>query len=73
MKKLNKILMVGVLLSFSSCAYISKPWEAYKAMPDDNPIEEGVEWAIETGAELLGEDIHLDLSGDSPEDRSGKK
>jgi len=41
---------------------------AYQAMPDENPVEEVAEWVLEQGAKFItGENAHIDLSGDTPE------
>ena len=63
-----KILTALSLLSLVSCTQYETAKEAYKAMPDDNPIEEGIEWGLETGVEFVtGKRPHIDLSGDSEE------
>ena len=47
---------------------------AYQAMPDENPVEEVAEWVLEQGAKFItGENAHIDLSGDTPENEGKKK
>jgi len=71
---MNMLALLAALASLSSCAQLKMFSTAYKAMPDDNVVEESVEWVVEEGVEVLtGQDIHLDLSGDSPEERDSKK
>lgn len=60
-------VLISLAVAMPGCSYVKQMYRSYKGLPDDNPIEEGVEWSIESAAELLGEDMHLDLSGDSPE------
>lgn len=69
------LIILSCLTSLTSCAQFHAFSAAYKTMPDDNVVEESVEWVVEEGVEILtGQDIHLDLSGDSPEERiPGKK
>ena len=70
---LKFLAILAILAEMTSCTHVRSATAAYEVAPDDNPIEEGVEWVVEEGVEALtGQDIHLDLTGDTPENCSKK-
>lgn len=66
---LRKITLISFTILLVGCAQIGAFLSLYTALPDDNPVEESLEWGFEESVNLLtGEHVHLDLSGDSPEE-----
>ena len=65
---MKTLISVAFCLFLSSCSYMKMGQSAYQAMPDENPVEEVAEWVLEQGAKFItGENAHIDLSGDTPE------
>lgn len=84
MRWLRDFMMAGVALTLHGCGVmpsIDIPYlgkvnvaEQLDKLGDDNQVEEAIEDVLEAGAEFItGEEVHIDISGDSPESRDGKK
>lgn len=80
---MKKTLLLIALMGLSSCAMIPSiplPFfgevnisEQLENLSDDNGLEEIAENVIESGIKVItGEDVHIDITGDSPECGSKK-